>query len=62
MNNGLIELLEEINEIQGIERIRLGHHWSLTIITEEFAAKAIKTRKNLPSLSFISYKVHVMQH
>ena len=42
--NGLIELLEKINEIQGIERIRLGS-LEPKIISEEFMKRLIKLEK-----------------
>lgn len=42
--NGLIELLEKINEIQGISRIRLGS-LEPKIITEEFMQRLIKLEK-----------------
>ena len=42
--NGLIELLEKINEIKGIERIRLGS-LEPTIITENFMKRLIKLEK-----------------
>ena len=42
--NGLIELLEKINEIEGIHRIRLGS-LEHKIITEEFMQRLIKLEK-----------------
>ena len=42
--NGLIELLEKINDIKGIERIRLGS-LEPKIITEEFVQRLIKLEK-----------------
>lgn len=42
--NGLIELLEKINEIKGISRIRLGS-LEPKIITEEFMQRLIKVEK-----------------
>ena len=42
--NGLIELLEKINEIEGIHRIRLGS-LDPKIITEEFMQRLIKLEK-----------------
>ena len=42
--NGLIELLEKINEIEGIHRIRLGS-LEPKIITEEFMQRLIKLKK-----------------
>ena len=42
--NGLIELLEKINEIEGIKRIRLGS-LEPKIITEEFMQRLIKLEK-----------------
>ena len=42
--NGLIELLEKINEIEGIHRIRLGS-LEPKIITEEFMQRLIKLEK-----------------
>lgn len=43
-NYGLIELLEEINQINGIERIRLGS-LEPRIITEEFVKRLVKLEK-----------------
>ena len=43
-NNGLIELLEKINSIEGIERIRLGS-LEPKIITEEFMQRLVKLEK-----------------
>ena len=42
--NGLIELLEKINSINGIERIRLGS-LEPKIMTEEFVQRLVKLRK-----------------
>ena len=42
--NGLIELLEEINKIEGIKRIRLGS-LEPKIITEEFVERLVKLEK-----------------
>ena len=41
---GLIDLLEEVNKIDGIERIRLGS-LEPTLITEEFVSRLIKLNK-----------------
>lgn len=43
-NIGLIDLLEKVNEVEGIERIRLGSI-EPTIITEEFLARLTKLEK-----------------
>ena len=42
--NGLIELLEKINEVEGISRIRLGS-LEPKIITEEFMIRLVKLKK-----------------
>ena len=54
-NITLIELLEKINKIEGIQRIRLGS-LEPTIIDEEFLDRLVKNRKDMSSFSFISSK------
>ena len=51
----LIDLLEEINKIEGIERIELGSLEPL-LITEEFVKRLVKLKKNMSSFSFIFAK------
>lgn len=59
-NIGLIDLLEEINKIDGIVRIRLGS-LEPKIITEEFMQRLIKLEKY--AIIFIyHYKVDVTIH
>ena len=52
---GLIDLLEEINKIEGIQRIRL-RFTRANINNERICSKIIKIRKSMPSFSFIATK------
>ena len=54
-NITLIDLLEEINEIDGIERIRIRLIRTKTTFKRVYI-KTKKTRKNLPTFSFITSK------
>lgn len=52
---GLIDLLEEINKIEGIQRIRL-RFTRANINNKRICSKIIKIRKSMPSFSFIATK------
>ena len=52
---GLIDLLDEINKIEGIQRIRL-RFTRANINNERICSKIIKIRKSMPSFSFIATK------
>lgn len=52
---GLIDLLEEINKIEGIQRIRL-RFTRANINNKRICSKIIKIRKSMPSFSFIAAK------
>ena len=51
----LIDLLEEINKIEGIQRIRL-RFTRANINNKRICSKIIKIRKSMPSFSFIATK------
>ena len=55
MDYKLIDLLEEINKIDGIERIRLGSIEPL-LITEEFVQRLVKLEKICEQFPFIFTK------
>ena len=59
-NIRLINLLEEINKIEGIERIRLSS-LEPTIVDEEFAQRLSKLEKYVTIFIYL-YKVDVTQH
>lgn len=59
-NYKLIDLLEEINKIEGIKRIRLGSI-EPTLITEEFVNRLSKLERYVTIFTYL-YKVAVMQH
>ena len=52
---GLIDLLEEINKIEGIQRIRL-RFTRANINNKRICSKIIKIRKSMPSFSLIATK------
>lgn len=52
---GLIDLLEEINKIEGIQRIRL-RFTRANINNERICSKIIEIRKSMPSFSLIATK------
>ena len=52
---GLIDLLEEINKIEGIQRIRLRFNRA-NINNKRICSKIIKIRKSMPSFSLIATK------
>ncbi len=57
----LIDLLEEIQKVDGIQRIRLGS-LEPTLITEEFVTRLKKTFKKYVTTFIYHYKVDVMKH